>query len=184
MNLVILDRDGVINEDLPNHVRSPEDWKPIPGSLDAIARLNRAGCRVVIATNQSGIRRRYFTFEDLNRIHKEMYRRLAEHGGTIDAVFICPCHPNDGCECFKPCPGMLNEIAERLHASLEGVPFIGDSSRDVEAAVAAGALPILVRTGEGEAALRNGAYPDGIDVHDDLGSAVDALLAARRPVAR
>ena len=113
-----------------------------------------------------------------------MYRRLAEYGGTIDAIFICPCHPNDGCECFKPRPGMLNEIAERLHVSLEGVPFIGDSSRDVEAAVAAGALPVLVRTGEGEATLRSGACPDGIDVYDDLGSAVDALLAARRPIAR
>ena len=125
MNLVILDRDGVINEVLPGHVRTVSDWRPIPRSLDAIARLNRAGCRVIVATNQSGIRRRHFTFEDLNRIHEEMYRRLAEYGGTIDAIFICPCHPNDGCECFKPRPGMLNEIAERLHVSLEGVPFIG-----------------------------------------------------------
>lgn len=181
MNLVILDRDGVINENLAHHVRSPEDWKPIPGSLDAVARLNRAGCRVVIATNQSGIRRRYFTFEDLNRIHQEMYRRLAEHGGTIDAIFICPCHPNDDCECFKPRPGMLYGIAERLHVSLEGVPFIGDSSRDVGAAIAAGARPILVRTGLGEATLSSGACPDGVEVHDDLASAVDALLAGREP---
>ena len=184
MNLVILDRDGVINEVLPGHVRTVADWRPIPRSLDAIARLNRAGCRVVVATNQSGIRRRHFTFEDLNRIHEEMSRRLAEYGGAIDAIFICPCHPNDGCECFKPRPGMLNEISERLRVPLEGVPFIGDSSRDVEAAVAAGARPVLVRTGEGEATLRSGACPDGIDVYDDLASAVDALLAARRPAAR
>ena len=177
MDLVILDRDGVINENLPRHVRSPEDWKPIPGSLDAIARLNRAGRRVVVATNQSGIRRRYFTFEDLNRIHGEMHRRLAEYGGTIDAVFICPCHPNDGCECFKPRPGMLHEIAERLHVTLGGVPFIGDASRDVEAAVAVGARPMLVRTGQGEATLRAGACPEGIEVCDDLASAVDTLLA-------
>ena len=177
MNLVILDRDGVINENLPRHVRSPEDWKPIPGSLDAIARLNRAGCRVVIATNQSGIRRRYFTFEDLNRIHEEMYRRLAEYGGSIDAIFICPCHPNDGCECFKPRPGMLYEIAERLHVSLDGVPFIGDASRDVEAALATGARPMLVRTGLGEQTLRDGGCPDGVEVHDDLASVVDTLLA-------
>lgn len=177
MNLVILDRDGVINENLPRHVRSPEDWKPIPGSLDAIARLSRAGWRVVVATNQSGIRRRYFTFDDLNRIHGEMHRRLAEYGGSIDAVFICPCLPGDDCECFKPRPGMLNEIAERLHVSLDGVPFIGDASRDLEAALAVGARPMLVRTGEGEATLRGGACPDGIEIHDDLASAVDTLLA-------
>ena len=180
MNLVILDRDGVINENLARHVRSPEDWKPLPGSLDAIARLNRAGYRVVVATNQSGIPRRYFTFEDLNRIHEEMHRRLAEYGGTIDAIFICPCRPNDDCECFKPRPGMLHEIAKRLHVSLEGVPLIGDASRDVEAAIAVGARPILVRTGKGEATLRDGACPDGIEVHDDLASAVDALLAEHR----
>ena len=179
MNLVILDRDGVINENLARHVRTVEEWKPIPGSLDAIARMNRAGWRVVVATNQSGIRRRYFTFEDLNRIHQEMFRRLAEYGGAIDAIFICPCHPNDDCECFKPRPGMLHAIAERLHVSLDGVPFIGDSPRDVEAAMAAGARPILVRTGKGEAALRGGACPDGTEVHDDLASAVDALLAGQ-----
>ena len=180
MNLVILDRDGVINENLARHVRSPEDWKPLPGSLDAIARLNRAGYRVVVATNQSGIPRRYFTFEDLNRIHEEMHRRLAEYGGAIDAIFVCPCRPNDDCECFKPRPGMLHEIAKRLHVSLEGVPLIGDASRDVEAAIAVGARPILVRTGKGEATLRDGACPDGIEVHDDLASAVDALLAEHR----
>ena len=179
LNLVILDRDGVINENLPRHVRSPEDWRPIPGSLDAIARLNRAGWRVVVATNQSGIRRRYFTFEDLNRIHGEMHRRLAEYGGTIDAIFICPCHPNDDCECFKPRPGMLHEIAGRLHVTLDGVPFIGDASRDVEAAVAVGARPMLVRTGEGEATLHAGACPEGVEVCDDLASAVDTLLAER-----
>ena len=179
MNLVILDRDGVINENLARHVRSPVDWKSIPGSLDAIARLNRAGCRVIVATNQSGIRRRYFTFEDLNRIHEEMHRQLAEYGGTIDAIFICPCHPNDGCECFKPRPGMLHEIADRLHVSLDGVPFIGDTSRDIEAALAVGARPMLVRTGEGEKALLGGACPGGIEVHDDLASAVDTLLLER-----
>ena len=178
MNLVIIDRDGVINEALPRHVRSVEDWRPIPGSLDAIARLSRAGYRVVVTTNQPGIRRRYFTFEDLNRIHEQMYRQLAEYGGTIDAIFICLCLPSYDCECFKPRPSMLHEIAERLHVSLDGVPCIGDTPRTLQTALAAGARPMLVRTGKGEAAVRGGACPDGVEVHDDLAAAVDTLLAA------
>ena len=178
MNLVILDRDGVINESLPRHVRTAEDWQPIPGSLDAIARLSRAGYRVVVATNQPGIRRRYFTFEDLNRIHERMHRRLAEYGGTIDAVFICLCLPKHDCECFSPRPSMLHEIAERLHVSLDGVPCIGETPETLQAALAAGARPILVRTGKGRATARGDICPEGIEVHDDLASAVDTLLAA------
>ena len=178
MNLVILDRDGVINESLPRHVRTAEDWQPIPGSLDAIARLSRAGYRVVVATNQPGIRRRYFTFEDLNRIHERMHRRLAEYGGTIDAVFICLCLPKHDCECFSPRPSMLHEIAERLHVSLDGVPCIGETPETLQAALAAGARPMLVRTGKGRATARGDICPEGIEVHDDLASAVDTLLAA------
>ena len=178
MNLVILDRDGVINEALPRHVRTAEDWQPIPGSLDAVARLSRAGYRVVVATNQPGIRRRYFTFEDLNRIHERMHRRLAEYGGTIDAVFICLCLPKHDCECFSPRPSMLHEIAERLHVSLDGVPCIGETPETLQAALAAGARPMLVRTGKGRATARGDICPEGIDVHDDLASAVDTLLAA------
>ena len=178
MNLVILDRDGVINEALPRHVRTAEDWQPIPGSLDAIARLSRAGYRVVVATNQPGIRRRYFTFEDLNRIHERMHRRLAEYGGTIDAVFICLCLPKHDCECFSPRPSMLHEIAERLHVSLDGVPCIGETPKTLQAALAAGARPMLVRTGKGRATALGDICPEGIEVHDDLASAVDTLLAA------
>lgn len=178
MNLVILDRDGVINEALPRHVRTAEDWQPIPGSLDAIARLSRAGYRVVVATNQPGIRRRYFTFEDLTRIHERMHRRLAEYGGTIDAVFICLCLPKHDCECFSPRPSMLHEIAERLHVSLDGVPCIGETPETLQAALAAGARPMLVRTGKGRATARGDRCPEGIEVHDDLASAVDTLLAA------
>ena len=178
MNLVILDRDGVINEALPRHVRTAEDWQPIPGSLDAIARLSRAGYRVVVATNQPGIRRRYFTFEDLTRIHERMLRRLAEYGGTIDAVFICLCLPKHDCECFSPRPSMLHEIAERLHVSLDGVPCIGETPETLQAALAAGARPMLVRTGKGRATARGDICPEGIEVHDDLASAVDTLLAA------
>ena len=178
MNLVILDRDGVINEALPHHVRSVEDWRPIPGSLDAIARLSRAGYRVIVATNQPGIRRRYFTFEDLNRIHEEMYRQLAEYGGAVDAIFICLCLPRHDCECFGPRPSILHEIAERLRVSLDSVPCIGDGAEVIEAAIAAGARPMLVLTGNGEAAVRGGLCPDEIEVHADLASAVDTLLTA------
>ena len=178
MNLVILDRDGCINQALPQQVRSPEDWQPIPGSLDAVARLGRAGYRVVVATHQPGIRRRHFTFEDLNRIHERMHRRLADYGGTIDAVFVCLCLRSHACECFSPRPSMLHEIADRLHVPLDGVPCIGGMPNFIEAARVAGARPMPLRTGRSEANARGRAYPDGIEVHDDLASAVDTLLSA------
>ena len=175
MNLVILDRDGVINEALPGHVRSADDWWPIPGSLDAIARLGRAGYRVVATTRQPGLRRRHLTFADLNRIHELMHRRLAEYGGTIDAVFTCLCLPRYACECFKPRPSVLHEIAERLHVSLGGVPCISIAPEMLETALAAGARPIRVRTGKGKATASTGI--DDFEVRDDLAAVVDALLA-------
>lgn len=172
MNLVILERDGVINEALPGHVRCADEWKPIAGSLDAIARLGRAERRVVVVTRQPGIRRRHFTIEDLNRIHELMHRRLAEYGATIDAVFICLCLPRHDCECFKPRPSVLHEIAERLRVSLRGVPCVGASPEFLETARAARARPIRVRTGRGKA-----ADPDAFETRDSLAAAVDALLA-------
>ena len=175
MNLVILERDGVINEALPGRVRSADEWQPIAGSLDAIARLGRTGCRVVVATRQPGIRRRHLTIEDLNRIHELMHRRLAEYGGAIDAVFVCLCLPRHVCECFRPRPGVLHEIAERLHTSLDGVPCVGASPEFLESALATGARPIRVRTGK--AAVRGGGARDEFEIHDDLAAAVDALLA-------
>ena len=178
MNLVILDRDGTLNQALPHHVRSPEEWQPIPASLDAVAHLGRAGYRVVVATHQPGIRRRYLTFEDLNRIHERMHRRLADHGGTIDAVFVCLCLRSHACECFKPRPSILHEIADRLRVPLDGVPCIGGTPDVIEAARGSGARPMLLRTGRSEMAARDGAYPDDVEVHDDLASAVDTLLAA------
>ena len=178
MKLVILDRDGVINQALPHHVRSAEEWQPIPGSLDAVARLGRSGYRVVVATHQPGIRRRHFTFEDLNRIHERMHRRLADYGGSIEAVFVCLCLRSHACECFKPRPSLLHEIADRLHVPLDGVPCIGGTPDVLEAARGAGARPMLLRTGRSEATARDRAYPDGIEVHDDLAAAVDTLLAA------
>lgn len=179
MKLVILDRDGVVNEDLQGHVRSAEDWRPISGSLDAIARLNRAGYRVVVATNEPGIRRRHVTFDDLNRIHEKMHGLLSEYGGAIDAVFICLCLPSHACDCFSPRASMYHEIADRLKVSLAGLPCIGSAPRGIAAAAAAGARPILVRTGKRKEALGHGACPEGFEAHDDLAAAVDALLAAR-----
>ena len=176
MQLAILDRDGVINEDSEDFIKSPEEWHPIPGSLEAIARLTRAGWRVVIASNQSGLRRKLLTIDDLNRIHERMHRQLAEMGGRIDAIFVCPCLPKDGCECRKPAPGMLLEIGERLRTPLEHVPYVGDKLSDVEAARAAGARPWLVRTGHGKETLDSGEDLSDVEVADDLAGAVDRLL--------
>ena len=183
LNLVILDRDGVINHASPHHVRSAKEWLPIAGSLDAIARLGRAGCRVAIATRQPGIRRRRFTFEDLNLIHERMHRQLAEHGGAIDAIFVCLCLRGHACECFLPRLSILHAIADRMHVPLDGVPCIGAAPDMLAEALQAGARPIRVRNGAGgttgpEQAGYDHGFPDGIEVHDDLASAADALLAA------
>lgn len=181
MRLVILDRDGVINEDSDAYIKSPDEWIPIPGSLEAIARLNRADCRVVVASNQSGLARGLFDADTLSRIHEKMHRALADVGGVIDAVFFCPHGPDDGCDCRKPRAGLLRDIARRLNVSLRGVPAIGDSLRDLQAAHSVGAQPVLVLTGKGaktQARLQAegfGATP----VFVDLAAAVDALLAGQ-----
>ncbi len=176
MQLIILDRDGVINEDSDAFIKSPAEWKPIRGSLEAIARLHRAGWRVVVATNQSGIARGLFDLDMLARIHDTMHRRVAEAGGQIDAVFFCPHGPEDGCDCRKPKPGMLHDIASRLHVSLAGVPAVGDSLRDLQAAAAGGADPVLVKTGKGSRTISSPDLDPDIPVFNDLYSAVDALL--------
>ena len=178
MNLVILDRDGVINEDSPRHIRSPEEWIPIPGSLDAIARLNRAGFRVVIATDPSGLSRRLFNIDILDQIHEIMHRQLAEVGGHVEAIFICPCLPKDNCACFKPNPGMLLDIATRLRMTLDDVRYIGDKLSDVQTARAAGAQPVLVKTGDGRKTVERSTDLDGVEIYDDLAAAADALIEA------
>ena len=176
MKLVILDRDGVINHDSTSYIKSPAEWKPIPGSLEAIALLNQAGYRVLVATNQSGIGRGLFDMATLNAIHDKMHRALGLAGGRIDGIFYCPHAQDAGCNCRKPKPGLLEEIGRRFGVSLEGVPFIGDSLRDIEAALAVGAQPVLVLTGKGKKTRKEGGYPDGTPIHADLSEAVRNLL--------
>ena len=151
MALIILDRDGVINFDSENYIKSPEEWQPIPGSLEAIARLGRANFQVVLATNQAGIGRGLFDVDTLNRIHQKMIAQVQEKGGKIDAIFFCPPTPEDHCICRKPKPGLLLEASKRLRLPLLGIPFVGDSDSDVEAALAVGAQPVLVNSGNGRA---------------------------------
>ena len=176
MKLVILDRDGVINHESDRFIKSPVEWKPIPGSSEAIARLNRAGYRVVVATNQSGIARGLFDISMLGRIHEKMHRHVSDAGGSIEAIFFCPHGPLDQCDCRKPKPGLFKDIAERMHVSLEGVPAIGDSLRDLQASAEAGARPVLVLTGRGEQTLENPECIAGIPVYDDLAAAADAII--------
>ncbi|NKC11288.1 MAG: D-glycero-beta-D-manno-heptose 1,7-bisphosphate 7-phosphatase [Gammaproteobacteria bacterium] len=166
MSLIILDRDGVINADSPDHIRSAADWQPLTGSLEAIARLTHAGHRVVVATNQSGVGHGLISIETLNHIHETMVSEVATHGGVIEGVFFCPCHPDDGCEYRKPKPGLLLQIAERARVPLAGVPVVGDSQRDLDAALAVGARPVLVRTGNG--AATQAALAAAVEVYDDL----------------
>ena len=179
MNLVILDRDGVINEDSDRFIKSPEEWIPIPGSLEAIARLCRAEYRVVIATNQSGIARGLFSLDTLNRIHARMLEHIQRKGGEIDAVMVCPHGPDDQCRCRKPLPGMLTDLAQRLGVSLHRVPVVGDSIRDLEAACSADASPVLLRSGKGvESARRLPTYhlPADIPIYDDLAAFANEFL--------
>ncbi len=177
MKLIILDRDGVINRDSDNFIKSPEEWVPIPGSLAAIARLNRAGYTVAVATNQSGIARGLYDLEVLEAMHEKFSSLLAEEGGRVELIEFCPHGPDDECECRKPLPGMYRRIAERFGVDLKGVPVVGDSLRDLQAAQAVGARPILVRTGKGERTLAKGEGLEGIAVFDDLATAADALIA-------
>ncbi len=148
MKLVILDRDGTINEDRDDYVKSPEEWIPIPGALEAIARLNHAGWHTVVASNQSGIGRGLFDMSALNAMHMKMHQLLARHGGRIDAVFFCPHTPEDACDCRKPQPGLFLQIGERYGVDLTQVPVVGDVLRDLQAGTQAGCRPHLVRTGK------------------------------------
>ncbi len=176
MKLIILDRDGVINQDSDHYIKSPDEWKPIAGSLEAIARLNQAGYHVVVATNQSGIGRGLFDMTMLNAIHTRMHKAVASAGGRNDAVFYCPHAADTDCACRKPRAGMFLEIAERFDTSLAGVPAVGDSLRDLQAAAAVDANPILVLTGKGRHTLEQGNVPETVQVFADLAEATTGIL--------
>jgi D-glycero-D-manno-heptose 1,7-bisphosphate phosphatase len=185
MKLVILDRDGTINEDRDDFVKSPEEWVAMPGALEAIARLNHAGWHTVIATNQSGLARGLFDMAALNAIHARMNRELAAFGGRIDAVFFCPHGPDDGCLCRKPLPGMFETIAERYGIDLGAAHLVGDSLRDLQAGAAAGCATHFVRTGKGaelDTAQIDALLVDapGARVHADLAAFSHALIHDER----
>ena len=173
--LVILDRDGVINHDSDDFIKSPEEWHPIDGSLEAIAALNRAGFTVIVATNQSGIGRGLYSRRELTAIHRKMRQALANLGGSIRAIYVCPHHPDDGCDCRKPAPGLLRRIEADFDQPIVGVPFIGDSVRDAAAAEAVGARPILVLTGNGHRAKNEMEHP--VECYDDLHAACQKLIS-------
>ena len=185
VSLVILDRDGVINHDSDDYIKSPDEWQPLPGSLEAIARLCRADHTVVVATNQAGVGRGLFSQEMLIRIHRKMASSIRDKGGRLDSVFFCPHSPAEQCGCRKPKPGMLLEISDRLNIGLSGVPVVGDSLRDLEAAEAAGAMPVLVKTGRGrltQEKLSKGELSHTLGqtpVYADLAAFTDAVLDGR-----
>jgi len=176
LKLVVLDRDGTINEDRDDYVKSADEWVPLPGALEAIARLNHAGWHVVIASNQSGLGRGLFDMAALNEMHAKMNQLLARQGGRVDAVFFCPHAPDEQCDCRKPLPGMMKQIGQRYDVDLAGVPAVGDSLRDLQACATAGCAPWLVKTGNGLKTLASGQMPPGTRVADDLAAVVDTLL--------
>lgn len=176
MKLIILDRDGVINQDSDNFIKSPDEFIPLPGSLEAIARLKKAGYTIAVATNQSGIARGYYTLDTLQQMHDKLADLLSRLGGKVDYIAYCPHGPDDDCDCRKPKPGMYYDIAKHFDTSLTDVPVIGDSLRDLQAAHTVNAKPYLVRTGKGERTIAKGEGIEGVPVYDDLAAVVDELL--------
>jgi D-glycero-D-manno-heptose 1,7-bisphosphate phosphatase len=176
---VILDRDGVINVDSDAYIKSPDEWIPIPGSLEAIARLNQAGYHVVVATNQSGIGRGLFDMATLNAMHVKMNRAAAAVGGRIDAIFFCPHTSEDQCECRKPKPGLLQMIVERFEIDPAATPVVGDALRDLQAGAMLGFPTHLVLTGKGKKTVAAGGLPEGTQVYDDLKAFALTFLASQ-----
>lgn len=176
-NLIILDRDGVINEDSDAYIKTLDEWIPLPGSIDAIARLSRAGYTVLVATNQSGIARGYFDLATLDAMHKRLADLVRDAGGEMGKVFYCPHGPDDGCDCRKPAPGLIDQIVTE-YGDVTGAPLIGDSLRDLEAGVARGCKPVLVLTGKGTKTRDKGlpAALGHVDIYDSLADFTDHLL--------
>ena len=181
--LVILDRDGVINEDADDYIKSVDEWHPLPGSIDAIARLSRAGFAVAVATNQSGLGRGLFQLDDLEAMHQRLNELVEAAGGALAGIFYCPHTPDDACDCRKPRAGLIDAIARELDQSPQGAWFIGDTLRDLEAGRSRGCVPVLVLTGKGAASRATiTADPDSpwrdVPVYADLAAAADALIAS------
>lgn len=187
MKIVIVDRDGTINVEREGYIQTPEEWEPLPGSLDAIARLNHAGFHVVIAANMPGLGRGLFDVSALNAIHARMNKQLSAVGGRVEAVFFCPHAPDEGCNCRKPLPGLFLQIGERYKVDLKNVHAVGDSIRDVQAAAAAGCVPHLVLTGVGAPASTNPLppeFPRGTRVHTDLAEFATTFIAEAEAAAQ
>ncbi|WP_448678456.1 D-glycero-beta-D-manno-heptose 1,7-bisphosphate 7-phosphatase [Pseudomonas nicosulfuronedens] len=176
MKLLILDRDGVINQDSDAYIKSLDEWIPIPGAITAIARLSKAGWTVAVATNQSGIARGYYDLAILDGMHQRLRELVAAQGGELGVVVYCPHGPDEGCDCRKPKPGMLLQIAQHYGAELRGTWFVGDSRGDLDAALAVDCQPVLVKTGKGERTLTK-PLPEGTLVFDDLAAVADQLLS-------
>ena len=176
MKLIILDRDGVINHDSDAYIKSLEEWIPIPGSIEAMAALSKAGWTVAVATNQSGIARGYYPLSVLETMHAHLRELVAEQGGEVGLIVQCPHGPDEGCECRKPKPGMLLQIAEHYDVPLSGIWFVGDSASDLETAQAVDCQPVLVKTGKGQRTLAK-ALPAGTLVFDDLAAVAAQLLS-------
>jgi len=177
VKLVILDRDGVINEDSDAYIKTPDEWIPVPGSLNAISRLTSAGFTIAVATNQSGVARGYYSLSTLYSIHEKMLSLVTAHGGKIDQIFFCPHSPDENCDCRKPKSGLFQQIQRHYQQSLNGIPAIGDSLRDLEAAKTLGCSPILVLTGKGIRTLTELNPLDHIPIFDNLSAAVDSILS-------
>ena len=175
MKLVILDRDGTINHDSDHYIKSLDEWRPIKGAFEAIARLTQAGYRIVVATNQSGIARGLFTTRTLFEIHDALQRAATQAGGRVDAFFFCPHAADSRCQCRKPEPGMLLEIGRRFNVALKDVYMVGDSLKDTQAAAAAGAHPVLVLTGKGKKTRDEGNLPPGTEIFPDLAAFAEHL---------
>lgn len=175
--LIILDRDGVINRRIDGYIRRPEEWEPIEGSIEAMVDLYRRGYHIVIATNQAGIGRGLMTVDDLIKVHEKLSAALGVYRAQVDALFFCPHAPDARCKCRKPQPGLLNSIARRYRSAIDGTFFVGDSLSDVEAAQAAGAKPMMVRTGRG--ATEAERAPAAVPVYDNLAAAVNAILGKK-----
>lgn len=174
---VILDRDGVINQDSDAYIKSAEEWVPIPGSINAIAQLSAAGLDIFIATNQSGLARGLFDLETLDAMHQKMLALVEEAGGRIHSIVFCPHGPDEGCDCRKPQPGLVHQIEKIASRSAQLAWFVGDTSKDILAARATGASPILVKTGKGQRTLDKGEHLDGVRIADDLAEAANLILA-------